>query len=497
MALFGKSSDLSTLLKRVQNDKDLKLDMLDEVLARISEDPGFSVERELWLLDHVNPRVRGWASKLAQERGGPSLLKVLLKEISGKTSNLRDEFARLAVRIGGPEGIRPFVGKMIHSKDLKEKEVALDLIAQNEGLQEFLGHLKAALKDPEKTIRHRAAKILAQDVKNATVFLILREMVNDDDALMRNIVINALAKYPAPEIIAPFFERLPLEEEFETKSIIMGALKRVARQSPEKVEEHLLPILGDENAEMRELAVKLLGSLPDQTQVLRTFLIHCCGLAYWLKERSFESIRTISNDIVEPLVTLMQDENEDVRVGAMMMAQGSNDPRIVPPVSAIFLSDLDWWIRSMAADILGQFAGNEITELLISKIDDSDLRYNIVHVLGKQNNPRAQTVLLEALQDPQPGIRSTALEALTHTTITQLVAEAIYAVAMQDPDAQVRDKASAILESMGSTSEEFMRRIEMQRTEEQKVLSGESLQLEMENEALNQEQAYREPGLIS
>lgn len=481
MAIFGnRQENLSTLLKRLQDPLKTPSN-LEEILKLIQSHPEFSLERNVWLFSHRKASIRRWAAQQVGSRRRPELADRLIREMIGKSGELRREIAATVMKIGA-ERARIQLGAIAHHKKTELREAAIDLITANRQWKDFLGHIKVYLRDPERSIRHAAARLLASDVGNQTIFLMLRNYINDPDAGLRRIIIEAFCRLGTPEIVEPFFERL-LGEGPEERQLMLGAIGKLARGSQSKIEAHILPMLADESPEVREIAVRVLQEMPDRTRVLRDFLLHCKGLASWLRDRSIESIVKVCQDIVAALIELMGDEDEDVRVGAMVIANRTNDPRIVPSVQKIFLGNADWWIRSMAADVLGRFANPEIVRILIAKIEDPDLSYSAILVLGKIELPEARQAVVRCLAHPRTGLRLAAITALKETDDAEVV-QYLAQVARDDGDGRVRKRARDALECFGHRSKRVLAELESEEASQAAAAAG-GIQLEMVNEALN------------
>ena len=317
MALFGKSTSES-LLKKLQ-DTNSPPKNLGEILDALRFSADFQLEKNAWLFTHPRREVRAFAAGEARTLDSRNLGDTLAKAMLGQSSEIRRELATVIHTVA--EGrVVAYLTRFMAAKDIKEREAGLDLIEQAADTRAFLGHLKAGLRDPLPKLRHRTVRILGKEPEDPTISLMLFELLHDDDATVRHIVIEALSKNPTPDIIEPFFHRLGHEAP-DTRAVMVRALRQLTRSgSQRKMEKELLPILADEDPQIRELAVKILSELPDQLRVLRSFLVHCSGLAFWLRERSIESIRKVSNDIVPALIELIADETEDVRDGAQQMA---------------------------------------------------------------------------------------------------------------------------------------------------------------------------------
>jgi HEAT repeat protein len=485
MALFGKQNQVASTLKKLEAGHSLRQDELDSVIESVKNDLGFQLDEHTWMFFHTHPRVRELARTQFRLWAPPSLSDRLIKEMAGKPAAARQDVARLLAE-SAPGRVQAQLGRMVHSDSPAEREAAVDLMTALDRCQELLPYLKVTLGDLNPPTRHRTARILVRGLDNPNVFLILRDLINDTDETLRRIIIEGFARNPTPEVVEPFFERL-LEDVPEERALILSALSQLARTRQVDIEERILPMLGNEKLEIREISARLLSEMPDRLRVLRSFLVHCRGLAFWLRDRSLQSIHKVSDGLVEPLMKLMRDEEEDIRVGAMMLASGSRDPRLIPLIKEIFLGKSEWWIRSMAADVLGKFPDDEVTDLLLSRLVDPDLYYSIISILGGREGPASQRALLECLDHPKRGVRMAALNALQARKSPETLS-AVLRVAEKDPDLSVRERAEDVLAALGDLGRSMAEKIarKRQETERAAVLASE---LQMVNEDLNRKPA--------
>jgi HEAT repeat protein len=481
MGLFGRQDQVASALKKLEAGASLPPGELETVLETVKSDLGFQLEENIWMFFHAHPRVRELARSQFRLYAPPSLFERLIKDMAGKPAAARQELARLIAETA-PARIFAHLGRMVRSDSPAEREAAVDLMTPFDRWQDLLPYLKVTIGDLNTGIRHRTARLMARGLDNPNIFLILRDLINDADAELRHVIIEAFARRPTPEIVEPFFERL-FEEDAKEKSLILGALSQLARTQQEHVAERILPMLGNEKGEIREIAARLLSEMPDRVSVLRAFLVHCRGLAFWLRDRSIQSIHKVSDSLVEPLMKLMRDEEEDIRVGAMMLAAGSRDRRLIPLIQGIFLGKSEWWIRSMAADVLGKFPEEEVTQILLSRIQDPDLYYSIISLLGGREGPTSLRVLLDCLQDPKRGVRLAALGALQAGNSPEVLS-AVLRVAEKDADPYVRERAEEVLSRLGEMGQSMAEKIARKRQAGAREAVLES-DLQMVNEDLN------------
>ncbi|MEA2336290.1 MAG: twitching motility protein PilT, partial [Thermoanaerobaculia bacterium] len=162
--------------------------------------------------------------------------------------------------------------------------------------------------------------------------------------------------------------------------------------------------------------------------------------------RSLESLREFGDALVEPVIELLRDPDPDIRSGAIAVAAGFEDVRIVP--SAIeLLRDPDWWIRLSAADTLGRMKDARAVEPLMATLSDSDVKRAAIEALGRIGDIRALPALGRMLSDASPDVRIEVMQALKHFKHPQ-VHSALSSVAQSDPDRVVRTHAVEILDEL-------------------------------------------------
>jgi HEAT repeat protein len=493
MALFGKQDPVACALKKIQSAESFGPGEPESLFEAIVLDPEFQVERNTWLFFHGDYKVRQFASAQYRLRHSPASADVLIKDLPGKPAAMRQELARLIAE-AEPNRVYANLGRLIHSTAKGPRDAAVDLMGALGPHQDLIPHLKVTLRDADPGIRHRTARILARALDNPVIFLLLRDLVNDADDTLRQIILEAFVRRPAPEMVEAFFERL-LENDPRERDVILSALRTLARSKQDRVADRILPMLSNDKDDIREVAARLLSEMPNRVSVLRAFLVHCRGLAFWLRERSIQSIHKVSDGLVEPLMELMRDEDEDIRVGAMLLASGSKDERLVPLIQEIFLGKGEWWIRSMAAEALNGFASEDVTDILLERLEDSDLYYSIISSLGSREDQKSHQALLACLQSPARGIRVAAIGALGARKSPEALS-AICRIAEFDKDPSVRERALDELPVLGELGTARVEAIARRRkaSETEAVLVSE---LQMENEDLNPKSAAAKPESVA
>lgn len=483
MALFGKDESFSALVARARETPPASAAELAALLEHIAGHPGCRPSAMAWLLGHPDARIRAFGVAWLVPRIDARVVEALLREQVGKPAPVRDDIARVIVRADLHNRVEAAIGQMMHASAVEQREAALSLIAALPEWQKQLRHLKVALQDPVPALRQTAVRILCRDGENRAIHLLLLDLLRDDDPVIRRQVIAALAESPHPDVVEPFLERFSQEEPAE-QALMIDTLKRLADNPEARLAERLMPVLADEDDRVREAAVRLLSRMPNAAEILRSFLIYSRGLAFWLRDRAAASIMKISTDIVEPLSSLMQDPEEDVRIGAIVMASTCRDPRIVPRTLEIFLGSDDWWVRSIAAEVLGHFPSPEVTRALKSRMDDPDLRSSVIAVLAKMCDCESAACLIRCLGDADRSTRMATLEALAPVKSEEIFA-ALQQVALRDPEPSLRDKAVFILESHRPATDHCLQELAGAGVvAPEGGIAGDEAALTLENEAL-------------
>ena len=152
MALFGKPDTLSTLLKKIKGDEYRNTEELNNWLARIGADLDLKARQIVWMVGHHKREVRDFGKHRLEELKDSSIVDLLMKEMERKSPARRLEIAKLAMNLN-PRKVFGHIGRMLQSQKLDSRLGALDLIAARPNLVDYIGYLKAGLKDPESRIR--------------------------------------------------------------------------------------------------------------------------------------------------------------------------------------------------------------------------------------------------------------------------------------------------------------------------------------------------------
>jgi HEAT repeat protein len=456
MSLFRKSQgSLDELLAKLKNPAMLAFDLVDDTLAQVTSHPDATPKKLAFLLAADNPKLRDAGFNYLAATAARECAELMVDAIAAAPVQRRREMTQLLWKLERRhvvDALRRAFATTTPTRDLRA--VVLEIIGYSSAVQEFLAPLKSALR-PENPapLRRLGVRQLRRVSSDPTVALMLRDLVHDDDEQVRVEALFALCDKPAPDMVETFFARLPHEKK-DVQQAIVDALGKMARTAGVQMQEPLFTVLADENEHARAMAARLLVQLPETVAVLRRLLEYNRGIAQWLRERSLDALVAVADQLAQPLAQLMFDQNQDVRMAAMLLAARFNHLSIVPHVLAVWEKDKDWWSCSIAAEILSRFPTPQTFAALQRRATDPDLRFSVVHAMRAFKTAEATQVLLQSLTDADRSVRCTALQGLRERA-SEPVLRAVHGIAQDDPELQVRQVAEETLATLGQKGKDL------------------------------------------
>ena len=161
-----------------------------------------------------------------------------------------------------------------------------------------------------------------------------------------------------------------------------AAIASLGRSRDERALEPLISLMGDENRTIREASAQALGSLGDLA--------------------------------VTPLIGSLGDGDWHIRMGSAIALRIIGDPKGVEPLIGA-TTDENRFVRREAVKSLGRIGDIRATERLIAALDDMDIgvRIRAAAALGKLADPKAIDPLTHALSDQNSELQEAAVEALS------------------------------------------------------------------------------------
>lgn len=277
----------------------------------------------------------------------------------------------------------------------------------------------------------------------------LIEAILDRSALEKNVPVSYFkGYYDVTGITNNYIEILKSSESWKKRALAAEKLGLIG--SAEAV-PHLIDVVRDvkdEDEDVRGASLRALGRIKDKRAL--PFLINALGYPEkWLPPRIGETIYSIGEDAIEPLIRELENfENENRRAwSAEILGWLKAENAAVFLIDA--LSDVSAEMRAKAVGALGKIRESRaVPKLLEMLISDPVpfVRARVAQGLGAIAHPSVTDYLINILKDPEWWVRVRAVEALE-----QIGEPAVpgLLVALQEGDGEVRRMAGMALERMG------------------------------------------------
>jgi len=479
MALFQRGNESGSLLKRLEAGNFKGPEEKRKLLAALAQE-----------VDHLDPETTvrllcgndSDLGRFALDRIGPQadprLLGLFLARLQrtprGKWRPLLLAVLRLNA-VDLPERLVP----LLRSRKTEARTAALEVIAADENRGRYFALLKGALRDEEPELRLRAVRVLGLDAQDATVRDLLRELLFSQDEPLRDASLDALVRKPHPDLIEDFFDLLPNVSARQQDGIFRALRRLLSAEGgiTEAVLDRILPLLAADDKRIRSAAAKLLASIPDKLNLLRRFFRYAKGIAFWLRDRAFEAISGVADDMPEAILALLRDEDLDVVVGATAMAGKSTDPRLVKGLAEVLDRNYEWWIKIPALERLAEFPQQEVAPLIVAQLEDPELRTAALACLGRRAEPETLPEVLRFCDHPKASLRKAVYKALAGFRDSS-VDRALEHAAREEKDYDCKMIALELLEERGTqgaaTAEAIRKAIQAATSD---VMSGPALDM--------------------
>jgi len=451
MALF--SNEVSDAVKRLAAKSYATQEERDELLGRVESADGVRARDVIWMLFRPDRALRDSAVRVLLRIGDAETLDIFLAESKGKPEQALRAAAAALFALGLP-GIDARLIQLLapppkETKETRElQESVRRLIAEapmSRQLEPVLWQL-ASSGNPDERVPF--LNKLASNEIDENAARRWRRLAADPIPAVRDKAIEVLAAKAPQHSLDLLIEALP-RAGYAVQQTIVEAMTKLAAGQGAAFADRLLPALASGDAATRTAVLKILLGIGDPAGVIKRYIRFSSTLAGFIRDRALDSLREFGAALIEPVIELLHDPDPDTRSGAMAVAGGFDDVRIVPATVQL-LRDPDWWIRISAADMLGRLKDPRAVEPLVATLADPDMKWAAVEALGRIGDPRALPALGKMLADPLPDVRVEVMLALKNFQHPQ-VRNALTSVAQNDPDRGVRTHAIEILDELAAT----------------------------------------------
>ena len=387
------------------------------VLRKALRDPAPGVRVEAaWALDKTGWKPQNTAEKvfflMAKEqwnelsRMGTEVIPYLLASLREKEGGVRHKAAG-TLRDMGPTGEKALEYLKTEGKDKRIRELASDALTMisedesapplgeegmditetedtsyhNETPEEKAARLAKPLGDSDKQIRIAAVEALRQVGDAASGYLI--RTLGDEDTAIRAAAAEALGEIGNPQAV-PVLIRMLRDDDSEIRmasATALGGIRDTFSINP------LIRLFEDEDEGVRSAAALALADMEISVMIPALMeasesenKVICISVA--------EALGNINDpEVITPLITLLNDSNEDVRESA---------------------------VRAFAHP--GNLVTEKITALvsLLEDRQDRNRRLLALDALGEITDERAGLFILRAADDPDRAVSEKAVDVLDH-----------------------------------------------------------------------------------
>ena len=454
MALF--QSDLKDTVRRLSNKEFANPEERDELLKRLDASEGVRARDVAWMMFRPDRTLRDFGLKMIGRIRDPETFDAFILEARGKPDTALRAAVQSLASLNMP-GLDQRIAQLLapatkETKETREMQaLARRIVLEAPPTGTTLGLLwqlaNEGLAEDRMPFISKLAAIEQMDQGSIARW---QRMAGDFDDAVRDKALQVLATRAPQASLDLFVQELP-RASYNTKQALVEALTRAAAVEGLKLVDRLLPLIAAGDAATRNAVVKILLSVGDTRSVIRKYLQFAKTLAGFVRERSLDLLRTFGEQLIEPVIELLHDDDADVRSSAIAIAAAFDDPRVVPATMEL-LKDPDWWLRISAADTLGKLKDPRGVDALINVLGDRDVKWAAVEALGRIGDPKALPALGKMLADPGADVRIEVIQALRNFNHPQ-VKNAMVSVAQKDPDRAVRTRAIDLLSEIAGAEE--------------------------------------------
>jgi HEAT repeat protein len=421
--------------------------LIRKVLSDL-DDPK-AVELLIPLLKEKDSGVLVNAAWLLGRLGDSQAVEPLIPLLKDENAIVRYTTAKALARLGSAKAIRPLILAKHQSLNIsflekRENESFLETLVQRFDVSSLI----PLLKDENPEIRNYAAKRLGHlgDYKAVEPLILL---LKDKDAVVRYSTAKALARLGSTKAIRPLI--LATHQSLKVSShnpfssrVDVSSLETLVQQfdaSP------LIPLLKDENAEVRNYAAKTLGFLGD-SRAVEPLLPLLKDENVKVRNSAAKALSSLSESkTIESLIALLKDENVEKRKSAVKALGSLGDPKAVNLLIPL-LEDKESKVRASAAQALGRLGELKAVEPLIPLLKDYDfdVQHSTAEALVQLGDAKAiRPLILATFKNKQRSFQEMKKQLINKFDSSSLIP------LLEDDNAQVRNYVAKALGRLGDS----------------------------------------------
>jgi twitching motility protein PilT len=414
-----------------------------DALAAQLRDAGIKPAEAIPLLWHNDPVIRQVGVDLFLARTDLPAVQELLQRLSEQPPHVRAFALRLVGRLPSELATRA-VEELIRDRSSTRQrlgwEVALHLTGEVR-----LRYLERAVEEAPAAYRPTALQRLLQERPAVQMLELLVRLARDSDARLAPIALEAAATIERPEVFDLMLDRFA-NGDAAARDRATAWLRAAAERDPLPVRRKMLELLSDGEESTRRVCIEILLATGAPDEVLVEILLFCRSLVGWLRQRILETLRTLGDTVLRSALNLLEHPEDEIRTGALVLAENYSDPRIIEPVARL-LRDPDWFMRIAACETLGRLQDARCVPHLVGALEDEETRWAAIDALAQTGAEAALRPLAGLLRDPRPEVRGEVVRAFARFSDKRLI-PILTQLKEKDPSAEVRTRASEVLRDL-------------------------------------------------
>lgn len=308
-----------------------------------------------------------------------------------------------------------------------------------------LKYLERAVTDAPPAFRPTALQRLLQDRQPEQIADTLVRLARDPDPRLAAVALEAVAKVARPEIFDLMMDRFA-NGDATSRDYAKQWLRTAAERDPTTIRVKMLELLSAGEESTRRVCIEILLATGTGEEVLTEVLSFSRNLVGWLRQRILETLQTFGDQVLRPALHLLDHPDEEIRTGALVLAENFNDPRVIEPVARL-LQDKDWWMRISACDTLGKLQNPKAIPYLVKALEDEDTRWAAIDAVAHIGTEDALRPLAAMLRDPRPEVRIEIVRAFGRFDDKRLL-PLLTQLKDKDPSVDVRTRAAEVLRDL-------------------------------------------------
>jgi len=403
---IGRKPPLQALAAGAFKDDAEKQALLEALAAT----EGLKGEELVPLLGNPDAAIQQRGSSLFLSRVTPASVSALLDAALGAESALRPVLCKTLFRV-----------KAEHAKpalDLVLKEAKQDrLRAVWELAMEFPQdisdpYVDRAFKEGPPKARLDALKRIVAKKPPETARETLIAALDDSDARVRRVGVDALVKLTGNDIFEAMLDRVAGDENEEIRQIAGGYLQKFIATAPAELRPAIigrLLLAGD--AKLQAQLLKALFSSGNPGDLLLEILTFAKTVLGAQHAAILDSMKSLGDGLLDHALRILDHSDPDLRIQAVLLLERFASPKTTAAVIKL-LSDADWWVRIMACDTLGRLKDPRTLPHLDKLLDDPDCKWAAIDALGLIGGDAGLTALVRLLGNAQVEVRLAAMNAM-------------------------------------------------------------------------------------